>query len=343
MALGGGVFVTQNKVIGGAYINVVSAGNATATVGDRGVVAIPMNLGKAVGTVITITKAEFVKDCKNILGVDYDSETARPLREIFCHAVKVHIYDMGVEGTASDAVKALEPYEFNVFCAYTETPTQYITTIKSWRDEMGKKCQVVVYGQTKPDYEGVVNVKSTVADEGADEYALVAWVAGAIAGAKLNESCTNMLYDGEYKVVCEMSQTELEQAINNGEFVFHMVYGDVRVLEDVNTLVTTTAEKGEDFKSNQTIRVLDQIANDVAKLFNTKFLGRIPNDANGRVSLWNDLVKHHTQLQGIRAIENFKPEDIVVEQGEDKKSVVVYDVVTPVNCMSKLYMTIIVK
>ena len=230
-----------------------------------------------------------------------------------------------------------------ILCAYTDDASQYITAVKSWRDDMGKKCQVVVYNETKPDHEGVINVKSTVSDEGAEAYALVAWVAGAEAGANVNESCTNMRYDGEYKIVTDKTQVQLEQAIKDGEFVFHLVYGEVRVLEDINSLVTTTVDKGEDFKSNQTIRVIDQIANDIAKLFNTKYLGRIPNDASGRISLWADIVAHHRQLEEIRAIENFDSTLITVEQGNNKKSVVVNDVVTPVNAMAQLYMTVVIQ
>lgn len=346
MALGGGVWVTQNKTLPGSYINIVSASKATATVGERGVVAIPMALNKAVGTVITITRAEFIKDSKTLLGIEFASDEAKPLREIFCNAAKVYIYDMGEEGTASEAVAALEPYDFNILCAYTGEAadvTQYITAVKSWRDDMGKKCQIVAYNQEKPDHEGVINVKSTVADEGADAFALVAWVAGAEAGAEVNESCTNMKYNGEYNIVCKLTQTELEQAITNGEFVFHLVYGDVCVLEDINSLITTTVDKGEDFKSNQTMRVVDQIANDIAKLFNTKYLGKIPNDASGRISLWADIVSHHKQLEEIRAIENFDSSLITVEQGATKKAVVVNDVVTPVNAMAQLYMTVVIQ
>ena len=52
----------------------------------------------------------------------------------------------------------------------------------------------------------------------------------------------------------------------------------------------------------------------------------------------NLLYKHHEQLQEIRAIENFSDADVTVEQGSTKKSVVVTDLVTVVNAMSKLYM-----
>ena len=107
-------------------------------------------------------------------------------------------------------------------------------------------------------------------------------------------------------------------------------------------MVTTSDTQGDIFKDNQTIRVIDQIANDIAVLFNTKYLGVVPNDAAGRISLWSDLVAHHRQLEQIRAIENFSESDITVEQGNTKKSVVVTDFVTVVNAMSKLYMIVTV-
>lgn len=341
--LGGGVFVTQNKVLPGSYINIVNARSASASIGDRGVVAIALPLNKKVDSVIELTKAQFVEDCLNVLGKEYNSEEVAPLREIFCHASKVFVYDLGEDGTVAEAIKALEPYEFNILCAYTaeaEAVSAYIAAIKSWRDELGKKCQVVVYDQEKPDYEGVINVVSTVSDEGADTYALVAWVAGAEAGCKINESCTNMLYDGEYKVNVDKSQTELEECIQNGEIALHLVYGEVRMLEDVNSLITITDEKGEDFKYNQTIRVIDQIANDMAKLFCTKYLGKIPNNQSGRMSLWADIVAHHRKLEAVSAIEAFDANALIVEQGATKKSIVVHDAITIINAMAQLYMTV---
>ena len=61
--------------------------------------------------------------------------------------------------------------------------------------------------------------------------------------------------------------------------MFHNVNGDVRILEDIDSMITVSDTKGDVFKSNQTIRVCDQIANDTAVLFNTRYLGTVPNDA----------------------------------------------------------------
>lgn len=49
------------------------------------------------------------------------------------------------------------------------------------------------------------------------------------------------------------------------------------------------------------------------------------------------------KLQNLRAIENFKRDNVTVEQGESKKSVVVNNTVEVVNAMSIMYMTTVVK
>ena len=347
--LGGGIFVTQNKTLPGSYINFVNARNVSSTIGERGVVAIVLPLGKVPGEVIELTKVQFYEEAETLLGVKSTDESVVALREIFVHANKCYIYDIGggeTELTVAAALNALEPYEFNIVCAYTAEEadiTTYITKVITWRDELGKKCQVVVYNAAMDgnDHEGVINVVSTVSE--GDAHALVAWVAGAEAACSINKSCTNQIYDGELIVVADKTQAELEECIENGQIAFHKVYGDIRLLEDVNTLVTLDENKGEDFKSNQTIRVIDQIANDIAKLFHTKYMGNIPNNASGRVSLWGDIVAHHRELEKVQAIENFDANLVTVEQGANKKSVVVNDVVTVVNCMSQLYMTVVVQ
>ena len=45
--MAGGTFTAQNKILPGVYINVESQPNAVATVGERGVVAIPKALSWA--------------------------------------------------------------------------------------------------------------------------------------------------------------------------------------------------------------------------------------------------------------------------------------------------------
>lgn len=435
MALGGGTFVTQNKALPGSYINFVSLAAASATLADRGIATMALELDWGVeGEVFEVTNADFQKNSLKIFGYAYDHEKLKGLRDLFKNITTLYAYRLNGGGakasntyatakfggergnnlkiviqtsvdvagsydvktvlgtsvvdsqtvaSASELVEnafvtfkadatlqatagleltggtnaevtaeahqtylnKIESYAFNTMGAVVTDQTTkdlYANFCKRLRDEIGAKFQVVLYNKAA-DYEGVVNVKNKVTDEGASEASLVYWVTGICAGCAVNKSNLNKLYDGEYTVDADYTQAQLIKAIQDGEFVLHKVGSDIRVLEDVNSLVTTSDTKGDIFKDNQTIRVIDQIANDIAVLFNTKYLGVVPNDAAGRISLWADIVKHHEQLQDIRAIENFSDKDVTVEQGGTKKAVVVNDAVTVVNAMAKLYMTVTVE
>ena len=239
----------------------------------------------------------------------------------------------------------IEAYTFHVMGAdVTDDTTKALFTAftKRLRDEMGVKFQLVLYDYARADHYGIISVKNKVLDEGWSESGLVYWVTGACSGCAVNRSNQNRKYDGSFTVDTQYTQNQLKEAIRAGQFLFHMVGSDVRVLEDINTLVTTDETQGEIFRDNQTVRVIDQIGNDIAVLFNTKYLGAVPNDAAGRISLWSDIVAHHRQLAQIRAIEDFSDADIIVEPGETKKSVRVTDLITVVGAMGKLYMTVTV-
>lgn len=438
MALGGGTFLTQNKILPGAYINFISVASASATLSDRGIATIPleMNWGPE-GEVITVELGDFQKNSQKIFGYAYTADELKPMREIFLHAKKVHffrlnasgtkatctyatakypgtrgndlrivieanensqpealLYDVstflgtlqvdqqkaisqmsdlknndyvdfntgaslgltastpltsGANGTVEDAtyqtyLDKMEAYTFNAMGCLSTNPTitaLFASFCKRMRDDVGKKFQVVCF-RNLADYEGVVSVKNGLVGD-TENPALIPWATGVVAGTAVNKSATNMDYDGEYSVDTDYTQSELEAGITEGSFMFHLVDDNVVVLEDINTFTSITDEKSSDFSSNQTIRVLDQIANDIAVLFGTKYIGKVPNDASGRISLWNDIVKHHQELQNIRAIENFSPDNVTVAQGDTKKAVVVADYVTPVNAMAQLYMTVYVQ
>ena len=207
------------------------------------------------------------------------------------------------------------------------------------RDKQGIKFQVVVYNNPA-DHEGVINVKNATEES---EVALVYWVTGIIAGCEINKSNTNKTYDGEFTVIADYTQSQLEASIDAGEFVLHQVGNEIRVLVDINSLVNTTEEKGEEFKSNQTIRVIDQVAIDVSSVFNSKYLGKIANNEAGRTSLWNDVTTLFKEYQTIQAIDNFEDDDVSVAIGNDKKSVVIDAKIQVINAMEKLYMTVVVE
>lgn len=433
MALGGGTFVTQNKILPGAYINFISAKRATSSLSDRGIVAMPIELDWGINEeVFQVTSDDFEKYSTKYFGYDYTHEKLKGLRDLFKNIRLGYFYKLnkgvkasctiatakysGIRGndlkivvttniddnTKFDVVTLLdnkkvdtqiakvitdledndyviwkkdatleasaglvftggtngesvtgaeyqafldkiESYLFNALgclATTTEIKSLFVEFTKRMRDKVGAKFQTVLYKKSDADYEGVVSVENKIKDTELLESNLIYWTTGAIAGCDINKSNTNKKYDGEFDVDVNYTQIQLEEALKTGKFIFHKVGDEVHVLEDINTFVSFTDDKNDDFSSNQTVRVLDQIANDIAILFNDKYLGKVPNDKAGRISFWNDVVKHHKELENIRAIEDFKTEDVLVELGNDKKTVIVSDAVKVINAMTKLYMTV---
>lgn len=254
-----------------------------------------------------------------------------------------------VDGASHQAyIELAESQGYNTMGVETTDETikaMYSSFADRMRNERGKMFQLVLYDHLA-DNIAVISVKNKCMDEAvgsgpAAEYpceaALVYWVTGAECSCAVNASVQNRKYDGEFDV--EYTKSGLEEALEKGEFVFHKNNSDICVLSDINTLVTLTREHGEIFKDNQTIRVIDQLANDDAVLFNTNYLGKCPNNAAGRISLQTDLISLRKKLNDLGAIENFSEKDLTIEQGETKKSVVVTCAITVVNAMDKLYIT----
>lgn len=252
-----------------------------------------------------------------------------------------------VDGTSYQTyLDKMEAYVFNVMGVVVtdETTKSLIASYcKRMRDERGMKFQCVLYDYAKADYEGVISVMNKPED-GTTDADLVYWVTGAEGACKVNATLLNQKYSGEYTINADYTQTALEEAMNAGKFAFHNVNGSICVLADINTLVSDASDKSKAiFCENQTIRVIDQIANDVASMFNTRYLGTVPNDTSGRTSLWNDVCKLHQELEKLRAIEDFDPDSVTVEQGDTKKSVVcTVNGLNVVNAMAQLYMSVIV-
>lgn len=251
-------------------------------------------------------------------------------------------------------IDAISPYYFNTM-GYPGTDTKIqsllINFCKRMRDDVGSKFQLVLYGAEGVDYEGVISIANKATDSGVSPASLVYWVTGAEASCAINASLTNTTYNGEFTVDTNYSQSQLSAGIQKGRLMFHNVHrtvsgelvGETKVLTDINTFTSFVKKKSSDFSLNQVIRVLDQDATDIANLFNKQYLGSEQNDEDGRTALWGDIVALHKEYQRVRAIQNFKAEDIPVPtQGTTKTAVLVQYEIQPTCCMEKLYINVIV-
>ena len=434
MSLGGGTWTVQNKIVPGAYINVVSAGLASAALSDRGIATVPLELNWGPeGEIFKVTTGDMQKYARKIFGYDYTDENMKGLRDLFAGGTLVlYAYRLNGGGTKasneyatakysgtrgndikigivkdvddlqawnvttylgtakietqtvksaeelksndfvefkySAELKAVaaaeltggangvvdgdahakyqakaEPYGFNTMgVAITDEPTKklYIAYVKRMRDEVGKKFQLVLY-KSDADYMGVISVPNKTLDEGWSEASAIYWVTGVECATAINKSCEGKVYDGEFNI--ESIDNDLEDYIKKGQLVLDRNNDEIEILSDINTHITLTEECNGDFCDNQTIRIVDELANQDALIFKTRYRGKFPNDEPGRSSLKSDLCSIREQMQKMRALENFKREDVTVEKGETKKSVVVENEVQVVNTMSIMYMTTVIK
>lgn len=251
----------------------------------------------------------------------------------------------GADGTVSteahqSALDKLESYTFNMLVGVSTDTTEAKTlnalykeyTIRR-RETTSAKFQTIVASDDDDfDHEGIVRLP-------AKQGIALDWAAGALAGAAGNTSCTNKTYDGELTIDVDYTQTELEQFIKNGVFVFHNVDDEVHVLTDINTFVSYTPDKGEDYSSNQVIRTIDMRSLGITKLHNKKYIGKIQNNDAGRASLWADIVALADEQVADGSIDKYDSSSLVIAPGAKPKQNVVKERIKPVVAMEQLYMT----
>ncbi|EDS78016.1 conserved hypothetical protein [Clostridium botulinum C str. Eklund] len=256
----------------------------------------------------------------------------------------------GEDGTATnqnytDYLAAIEPYEFHTIgipikdSSIKAVATTFIKRLK----EDGRQVQLVLENYSEADSENVISVKNgVVLSDGTviTSDKAVAFVTGATAGANVNQSNTYLEYPGAIDVDKKYTNREIEEALSNGEVIFTISNRRIVIEQDINTFKSFIADKGKDYRKNRVIRTLFEVNNGIRLLWETNYIGKGNNDPDGRDLFKKDIIKFLEKLQGISALKNVTPEDIKVQGGNDKDSVVSIVGVQPVDAMEKLYMTI---
>lgn len=109
MALGGGIFTTQNKVLPGSYINFVSASKASANLSDRGIATMPLELDWGTdNAVFEVTPADFQKNSLSIFGYPFTHDKLKGLREVMDKVRTLYAYKLTSAGAKAANTYATE-------------------------------------------------------------------------------------------------------------------------------------------------------------------------------------------------------------------------------------------
>lgn len=342
-----GTWGSQNKILPGAYINILTNEPLSIVPGDRGIVVIMQEMSEGTdGQIYTITATEPAWP-EGVTAADrfLANEALKKARTVL-------VYKLPAEHSADDvtaALATLKTVQFNTLCyPYDGVPESankaaIATWIQAMRDDEGVKCQAVLANHVA-DSESIINVAQGVAmSDGTILTAAqaTAWVAGATAGASITTSNTGMKYVGAVDVSPRMTKSEMETAIKDGKFIFKVdMAQNVTAVYDINSLTTITVDKGKMFTKNRVIRTIDNIANDITKIFEASYVGKVNNNDEGRSLLKASLVDYFATLQNMGAVQNFETGDIVVNPGDDSDAVVITAAIQPVDSVEKIYITV---
>ena len=245
---------------------------------------------------------------------------------------------------------AIEPYQFDIII-YDGTDSSTIQAFAQFAERIsnnvGQKCQAVMAGSTAAgsNSEFVIAVNNgVVLSDGTELTAGQAtwWVGGAEAGALYNQSLTYAQYPNAAEAKPKLADAQAEEALKKGQLCFIDNFGAVKVCQDINSLTTFTADKGQEFSKNRVMRVLMQFCNDVYEHFSNYFIGKVDNNEVGRNLLKGWIVGYLNEMMANNGIRDFTSEDVTVEPGNSVDSVLINVAIRPVDSIEKIYMSVTV-
>ncbi|EJW14863.1 phage tail sheath subtilisin-like domain-containing protein [Paenibacillus alvei] len=201
---------------------------------------------------------------------------------------KIYLVIVKRDAAINDVLTELEKIRFD-YLVYPEIAedekVKVATWIKSERKE-GKMVKTVLPNHAA-DHEGVINFTTEDIKVGNVTYTTAEYcsrIAGIIAGTNPSVSVTYQPLM-EVESVKAMPKQELDQAIDKGEFVLFHDGEKVKVGRGVNSLVTVTKDKGEDFKKIKVVEILDMWYSDIRRTLEDNYIGKYPNSYDNKVLL----------------------------------------------------------
>ncbi|WP_136603664.1 phage tail sheath family protein [Paenibacillus dokdonensis] len=155
------------------------------------------------------------------------------------------------------------------------------------------------------NHEGIINVGTGVRLAGTDYSSAqaAAYVAGLIAGQRLNQSATYTVTPFD-DVTRRWARSEQEEAVKNGVFLLFFDGRQVKALRGINSLVSPAEGQNNAWKKIRTIRVMDAINADLQRAAEQTYIGKVNNTEEGRLALIGAVKEYLAQLSLSGVIES---------------------------------------
>jgi len=204
----------------------------------------------------------------------------------------------------------LETVKWNYLAvpAILQTETVAMATwIKGLRDTKDLKVKAVL-PNTPSDHEGIINYDTDNTVVGSKTYNAIQYcsrIAGILAGIPLSMSAT-------YQVLTEVNDvphntiTGFNTLINAGNLVLMNDGEKVKIARAINSLVTLTPTKGEDFQKIKIVDIMDLMHDDIKTTYNDNYVGKVPNDYNHKCILITAINAYLVGLENLGYLDKGK-------------------------------------
>lgn len=151
--------------------------------------------------------------------------------------------------------------------------------VKDQRDNKRRKIKAVL-PKVAGDHEGIINFATDDIVVGQTKYTAsqyCARIAGILAGTPMNTSATFFVLP-EVDDVPAMTDAEKDAAIDAGKLIIVNDGRKCKIARAINSLVTVSADKSDQFKKIKIIDILDLIADDIRYTAEDSYIGKVTND-----------------------------------------------------------------
>jgi len=239
-----------------------------------------------------IAEYRFIDDFTSEEEAKYTEENAKYIKDVLEGVPKTLIvFRLKENEQLSDIFKDIKgKVDMNCWIAMAdatqEETNDLVTFIKYSVTNDKKRYKGLVYKANKPDDMHIVNFTN----DDAGKY--VPYLLGQLAGASLDMS----LIAKTLKINAVKEHEDLDEAINNGEFVLYNDEGQVRVARAVNSLTTTGQGITDDMKFILVVEVMDMIYTDLFKAWRDNYKGKYKNSLDNQMLLIGAINAYFTEL-----------------------------------------------
>lgn len=276
--------------MGAPSINIAFYEKAQETVarGERGIIAMVLKDATAVAGTYTVVLPTDIPSglsaanqamIKNAM-LGYDTVPKKIL---------LYVSDAVVASLYTDALAWLATQKWDWLVIPTVATDEKISDVATWiknqRDEM-KLTYKAVLPNSPSDHEGIVNVTDGY-KVGSTTYTAeqaCARVAGIICGTSNSRSCTYAPLT-EATDCTRLTKTQLDTAVDAGQFVFFWDGEKVKVCRGITSFVSKTTNKGDSFKKIRLVEIMDMIRDDITMTAQDNFIGKYPNSYDSKCVL----------------------------------------------------------